>query len=76
MATLVIVSEKVLERIFEDVLPSAAVIIVAGAVLESAGVTEERARELAVDYDFGGDADVFVEIVTHPDHYFLSAGKE
>ena len=76
MATLIVVSEKVLERIFEDVLPSAAVIIVTGATLGEAGVSEEKARELAQDYDFGGDPDVLVELVTHPGHYFLSGLAE
>lgn len=72
MATIVIVSEKVMRRIFDEVLPSAAVILVTGTALKDAGVTEERARELAEGYDFGGDADVFVEIVTTTEHYFFS----
>ena len=72
MAKVVVVSEKVLDRIFRDVLPGAAVIIVTGTALEEAGITEQEARELAKDYDFGGDADVFVEMVTYPNHYFFS----
>ena len=76
MATVVVVSEKVLDRIFRDVLPSPAVIIVTGAALRGAGITEEKARELAEDYDFGGDPDTLVELVTYPNHYFFSKLEE
>ena len=40
-----------------------------------ARLCSEKAKGLATDYDFGGDVDVWIDVIADKDHFFIGALK-
>ena len=82
MAKLVIIPEEDY-NVVKKYLPSSgfpdSVVLVPETVIKDSDFPAETAAKLReldgqpVDYDFGGEADVFVDIITDKDHYALAS---
>lgn len=67
MAAVKIVPEEDM-RVLEKYLDAKGVVLISEAVVRQ---LPEICDNMVVDYNFGGDADVWVDIVRDDDHYFL-----
>lgn len=82
MAKLVIIPEEDYD-VVKKYLPSSgfpdSVVLVPETVIEGSDFPAETAAKLReldgqpIDYDFGGEADLFVDIITDKDHYALAS---
>lgn len=82
MAKLVIIPEEDY-NVVKKYLPSGgfpdSVVLVPEAVIEGSDFPAETAAKLReldgqpIDYDFGGEADLFVDVITDKDHYALAS---
>jgi hypothetical protein len=72
MATVVILNRDDYDALSAQLEVDKNVAVVSRQALDEANMTEEQARERAADYDCGGDADTWVEWVSHADHYFIA----
>lgn len=82
MAKLVIIPEEDYD-VVKKYLPSSgfpdSVVLVPETVIEGSDFpakTAAKLRELdgqPIDYDFGGEADLFVDVITDKDHYALAS---
>lgn len=82
MAKLVIIPEEDY-NVVKKYLPSSgfpdSVVLVPETVIEGSDFPAETAAKLReldgqpIDYDFGGEADLFVDVITDKDHYALAS---
>lgn len=82
MAKLVIIPEEDYD-VVKKYLPSSgfpdSVVLVPETVIEGSDFPAETAAKLReldgqpIDYDFGGEADLFVDVITDKDHYALAS---
>ena len=82
MTKLVIIPEEDYD-VFKKYLPSSgfpdSVVLVPETVIEGSDFPAETAAKLReldgqpIDYDFGGEADLFVDVITDKDHYALAS---
>ena len=82
MAKLIIIPEEDY-NVVKKYLPSGgfpdSVVLVPERVINNSDFPEETAAKLKeldgqpIDYDFGGEADLFVDVITDKDHYGLES---
>jgi hypothetical protein len=75
MTQLIILSDKKYDE-FRSLIENGVAVVVKKSVLKGTGIAEDEARELAREYDCGGDADVWLDLAGSDGHYFISFLKE
>ena len=68
-----IVSDKDFNLICEY-LDSPGIVLIKESTAKELGLTQENIKD--VDYTFGGDADVWVDLVSSDQHLFVQEAKE
>jgi len=71
--TVRIIPDELYYKIREN-LDDKAVVLISESSAEELGLTEDNKDD--VTYDFGGDADVWVDFVSSEDHLFIVNAKE
>ena len=70
-----IVPEKDWEIIRKYISSRNAVVLIHEDTAKKVGVAQDMLNDSS-DYDFGGEADVMLDLVTNKDHYFFTHLKE
>lgn len=70
----IIVSDAKYQELLELVGDNQGIVIVRKSIANNVGLDENNISD--VSYDFGGDADIWIDFVGHEQHYFIEEARE
>ena len=76
MADLVVLTPEQLRVLHEQIGAASVVVVTTDEALKAAGIEIDEAYDYVEEYDCGGDADLWIDWATKPEHYFFTFLKE
>ena len=68
-----IVPDEEFRKLHELLVEDGITVLIKESTAKEVGLTEEALDDMT--YDCGGDADIWVDLISSPDHYFISEAK-
>lgn len=68
-----IIPDEEFSKLHELLVGDGVTVLIKESLAKEVGLTEEALDDM--NYDCGGDADVWIDLVSSPDHYFIEDAK-